>query len=50
MTDNTIITWENIVDRTKNIIENFRKSHTETTTDDTVTTFTGVSQGDAPPS
>ena len=35
--DDTIITWKNIVDRTKSIVEKFGKSHASTTT--TTTTF-----------
>jgi hypothetical protein len=33
--DDTIITWKNIVDRTKSIVENFGTSHAETTTHST---------------
>ena len=44
--DDTIITWKNIVDRTKSIVENFGKSRAETTTTTTVFEICGNNQDD----
>lgn len=44
--DDTIITWENIVDRTKSIVEEFSKSHTDTTTTNITLEVCGNRQDD----
>ena len=54
--DKTIITWKNIVDRTKSIVDNFgladtkteTETDTETTTNNTVTTFPVPRDADIP--